>query len=205
MITKKQLAIVLSRLKTFENPKLLLEQYSTDSEIASEILWNAFMSNELEGKKIADLGSGTGILGIGALILGANELYFIDVNSEAMDILKENLQNVKKEFQIKGKSHFLVQDIEDFGEKVDLVIENPPFGTKKEHADKKFIEKAFSISNKVYSFHKASSNSFIEAISRDKCFKIKQVWNFDFPLKASYGFHKKKMQRIAVSCWKLGK
>jgi putative methylase len=205
MITKKQLAIILSRLKTFEKPELMLEQYPTDSEIASEILWTAFMKNEIQDKKIADLGSGTGILGIGALLLGAKEVYFVDVNTEAMGILKENLKNTKKEIELMGKSHFLIQDIENFDEKVDLVIQNPPFGTKNEHIDKKFLEKAFSISSKVYSFHKTSSKKFIEAISCDNGFKILQIWNFDFPIKSIFTFHKKRIQRVSVSCWNLEK
>ena len=203
MITKKQLAIVLSKLKNFEKPKLLLEQYATNSEIASEILWNAYMNNEIQNKTVADLGSGTGILGIGALILGAKEAYFVEINKEALEISKENLKRVKKEIKIKGKSHFFNEDVSKFNKKIDLVIENPPFGTKNEHADKKFLEKAFSISNNIYSFHKTTSKKFIEAISKDYNFKIKNVWNYNFPLKSTYNFHKKRIQRIEVSCWKL--
>lgn len=40
----------------------------------------------------------------------------------------------------------------------DIVITNPPFGTKEAGIDKLFIEKAFeSCSGNVYSFHKAST------------------------------------------------
>ena len=70
-MTKTQLAVELSRLKTFQKPKMYLEQYPTDSEIAADMLWSADMQGDIEGKVIADLGAGTGILGIGALILGA--------------------------------------------------------------------------------------------------------------------------------------
>ena len=76
MRSKKELAILLSKLKTFDTPKTHLEQYSTDSEIAADILWFAYQNKDIEGKKIADFGCGTGILGIGALNLGANKILF---------------------------------------------------------------------------------------------------------------------------------
>jgi len=71
MHTKSSLAIELSNLNVFSKAKVKLEQYPTDSEIAADVLWNAYMKDELKGKTIADLGCGTGILGIGALLLGA--------------------------------------------------------------------------------------------------------------------------------------
>ena len=67
--SKSSLAIILSKLKLFSKPQLNLEQYPTDSEIAAEVLWNAHMNDDLDNKVVADLGCGTGILGIGALLL----------------------------------------------------------------------------------------------------------------------------------------
>ena len=61
MITKSRLAIELSELKVFESAKLKLEQYPTDSEIAADILWNAFMHGDIEGKTIADLAKRLGV------------------------------------------------------------------------------------------------------------------------------------------------
>ena len=47
-LTKKQLAIILSKLKVFESPKVSVEQYNTDSEIAATILWNSGITREFE-------------------------------------------------------------------------------------------------------------------------------------------------------------
>ena len=60
--SKSSLAVALSKLKGFEKPKVKKEQYMTDSEVAADILWNAFMDGYIDDKTIADLGSGTGIL-----------------------------------------------------------------------------------------------------------------------------------------------
>ena len=64
--SKGALAVILSKLKVFTAPKVRVEQYPTDAEIAAEVLWQAHMKGDI-GKVSADLGCGTGILGIGLL------------------------------------------------------------------------------------------------------------------------------------------
>ena len=199
MVSKSSLAIELSKLKVFNQANVSLEQYPTDSEIAATILWQAKMNNDIEDKIIADLGAGTGILGIGALLLGADYVYFVEKDEKAIEILKENLNNLNIEDNFK----IINSEIQEFNKKVDLVIQNPPFGTKEKHADKLFLEKAFEITSKIYSFHKTSTKVFIEKISKDHNFKIKEQINFKFPLKATQKFHKKRIENIDVSCFKL--
>ena len=92
MNSKKQLAVALSRLQSFEKPSFKLEQYPTDSEIAAEVLWFASQYGDLDNKEIADLGCGTGILGIGALMLESKSLNFVDIDERALRKLKQNLQ-----------------------------------------------------------------------------------------------------------------
>ena len=69
--SKKDLEIILSTLKGFERPKPELEQYTTPSSLAAELLWQAYIDGNIEGKIVVDLGCGTGILALGAAILGA--------------------------------------------------------------------------------------------------------------------------------------
>jgi len=201
MRSKSSLAVFLSKLKTFEKPKIQLEQYTTDSEVAAEVLWNALMKGDLEDLTIGDLGAGTGILGIGALALGAKKVYFVEKDETAIKTLKENLD----EYEFKGEWEIISSDIEQFDQEVDVVIQNPPFGTKKEHADKQFLEKAMNLGKVIYSLHKTSTLKFIEAISLDHDFAITEQWDFDYPLKNTQKHHKKKLERIKVSCWRLEK
>lgn len=210
MLTKSSLAIKLSKLKTFEEPSIKAEQYSTDSEIAAELLWFAFMKGDIDNKVIADLGCGTGILGIGCLLLDAKKVYFVDNDNKALEILKSNIKNINNindKNQIDNKNRIIIKnlDIKNFDNKVDTVIQNPPFGTKQEHADKFFLEKAFQVAKIVYSFHKSTSENFINKISKDNNFIITNKFNFSFPLKQTMKYHKKRIQRIEVSCWRLKK
>jgi len=205
LLSRGRLAVELSKLKVFENADINSEQYPTDSEIAADVLWDASYKNDIEGKTIADLGCGTGILGIGALLLGAKLVYFIDKDQSALDIAKENFKGIGADASEESKAVFICKDIKDFSEKADIVLQNPPFGTKTRHADRDFLLKAFDAARIVYSFHKTSTKGFIEKISQDANFKITQVYDFEFPIKMSQLFHKKHIHRIKVSCWRMEK
>ncbi len=204
-LSRSGLAIRLSAIKGFESPKVSIEQYVTDSEIAATILWDAYIKGDIYGKVVVDLGCGTGILGIGAELLGASKVYFIESESSAMSLCKDNEKRFKEEFgssESESSSEFFFGDVADFMKKGDTVVMNPPFGVKSEHSDRKFLEKAFEIASVVYSFHKSETKRFIEGFSKKKNFIIDQVIDFSWPLKASMGFHKKKIERINVSCFR---
>jgi putative methylase len=200
--SKKALAVLLSRLEGFLEPKVKVEQYNTDAEIAAEVLWQAYMRQDI-GKVSVDLGCGTGILGIGLLVLGAEKVYFIDSDEDSLEIAKKNLSKIKSETYVYGEAIFRCQDIGIFNEKADFVIENPPFGVKVRHSDKIFLNKAFEVGDVIYSFHKSESKSFIKSFSEDNGFKVTEVWDFDFPLKATMSFHSRRIKRIEVSCFRL--
>ncbi|MFH1439262.1 MAG: METTL5 family protein [Candidatus Woesearchaeota archaeon] len=208
MASKSSLAIELSKLRVFSAAKVNLEQYPTDSEIAATVLWDAFMHGEIKDKIIADLGCGTGILGIGALLLEAKFVYFVDIDKEALEILKENIARLGIPIR---RYRIVRKDVEEVNKeyhvqiKTDTVIQNPPFGTKDKHIDKLFLEKAFSVGNIIYSFHKITSKKFISELAKDHGFNQELIHKFDFPLKASMKHHKKKTENIEVGCWKLSK
>jgi putative methylase len=203
--SKSKLAVVLSKLKGFDKPKVKEEQYMTDSEIAADILWNAFMDGYIGDKTIADLGSGTGILGIGALLLGAKKVFFVEHDPEVMAVSKENYQNIVEKLGKQGEAVFVPSDVKKFKTKVDVVIENPPFGTKGKHADRDFLVEAMNIAPVIYSIHKKTSKMFLEAFSADNSFYVSKYKDYDMPLKATMAFHKKRIQRIKVGMWKLKK
>ena len=197
--SKARLAVELSKLKVFDDPKLQSEQYPTDSEAAAETLWNAYFNEDIQNKIVADLGCGTGLLGIGALLLGAKKVIFIDSDSQVIETAKENLQ----QFVELGEAEFILEDINEVTGTVDTVIQNPPFGTKTKHADREFLMKAFQIADTIYSFHKSTSENFIKKISEDNGFKVTHHYKFKMPIKAVHFFHTRSIHRIQVSCWRM--
>lgn len=187
-MNKKKLAVQLSKLKQIENPNVSLEQYQTESEIAAEVLWFAYMNQDIENKIIADLGCGNGILGIGALLLGAKRVYFVEIDNNSLLIAKQNISELELQNAV-----LLRSSIEEFNEKVDTIVQNPPFGVQREHADKPFLEKAMQISNTIYSFHKIESKEFIKNLTRDTLFKVIKILKFKFPIKKTLFSHKKRL------------
>lgn len=198
--SKSRLAIILSQLKKFDNPKVINEQYSTESEIAAEVLWYAYMVGDIKDKTIADLGCGTGLLGIACLLLGAKKVYFVDTDAEALQIARRNIEAL----QLKG-AVFIEGDVRKFTQKVDVVVQNPPFGVKLLHADKVFLQKAFEVAEIIYSFHKIETRAFIEHFVKLSHFKPTHFFQFDFSLKATLNFHKKKVHHVMVGCWRIEK
>ena len=161
MFTKKrQLEMVLQDIPSHESPKINLEQYSTPSVIAADVLWNANSIGDIHGMKVVDLGCGTGIFAIGSALLGAEESVGVDIDNAAISIANSQAEKLG----VKSKTNFITSDIKDFHGYADTIIQNPPFGAQKanrKEADRSFIIKALEIAPVVYSFHIGETEEFI--------------------------------------------
>jgi len=195
-MNKSSLAILLSKLAVFSKPKAELEQYPTDSENASFVLWHAYMLHDIENKVIADLGCGTGILGLGALLLGAKKCFFVDKSKEDIEKAKENLAMLEKEtgMKLRKKAVFIASEIETFKEKADTVIQNPPFNN-----DRVFLEKALEISQVSWSMHNISTLDFLKKFL-EKRGKLTNIFKIQIELKKTMLWHTRKNRRIDVVC-----
>lgn len=199
------MAVELTKLATFENPKVKLEQYQTEAEIAAQVIWKAFLNGDIEGKSCIDLGCGTGILGIGALILGARKVTFVDIDLEALKKAEENKIAVEKNLKRKYRAEFVQREIRLYKKRAQVIIQNPPFGTKQPHADKAFLLKAMELAPTIYSIHKIAGERFIATLAEDNGFSIKGIIPIKFPLKPTLTFHRKKTYYTDVGVWMLEK
>jgi putative methylase len=200
--SQQDLELALSKLQDFKEPSFLLEQYSTPAHIAAAWVWDMALRGEVAGRTILDAACGPGILGLGLLLMGANKVYFLDKDTAAINICQENYQALYNTYEI-AKAEFIHEDITLFDQTVDIVVQNPPFGTKNTHIDKTFLEKAFTLSPLIYSMHKFTTIAFVEAITRDHNYLITHVRRFDFPIKARFEFHEKPVKNIDVGLWRI--
>lgn len=90
----KHLESILSNVSGFNNPKWALEQYSTPPALAAKVIFTMHDLEAIEGCSILDLGCGTGMLLIGAMVMGADYGVGIDADGDALFLAKENLQTM---------------------------------------------------------------------------------------------------------------
>ncbi len=210
VFSKASLAVILSRLEVFSSPDWKLEQFPTDSEVAADLLWSMFMDGEISRQRIVDMGCGTGVLGIGALLLGAEHVTFIDIHDESLQILEKNIEWTRTNHDLPTtvwQYKIIHSDVHaldtDTPYHADVVIENPPFGTKqRSHIDRVFLLEAFKIAPRVFSFHKTTSDTFIQKLSDDNGFVAVVYRRYAFPLKKTQHYHKTKNKKIDVTAYR---
>ncbi|GAB6136249.1 METTL5 family protein [Thermococcus prieurii] len=195
---KKHLAMLLSKLEGFPEPKPELEQYRTPGDVAAELLWLAHSAGDIKGKVVADLGTGTGVLAVGAKLLGAERVYAVEVDGRALKVARKNAERAGVEVE------FINADVSEFNEKVDTVIMNPPFGSQRKGADRPFLLKAFEVADRIYSIHlaKPEVRNFIEKFSADNGFTAIRLTTVPFEIPAQFRFHRKRLERIFVDIYR---
>ncbi|MGZ4906064.1 MAG: METTL5 family protein, partial [Halobacteriota archaeon] len=151
---QRQLEIILERLKAFPSPSAVLEQYSTPAPIAAQLLHFAFLRGDIWHKRIVDLGCGTGILAIGAALLGATATG-VDADERALEVAQLNAGAVGANVK------WVKSSVQDFQGAYDTVVMNPPFGAQKRHSDRPFLIKAAKVGKVVYLLHSAIVDDFV--------------------------------------------
>ncbi len=191
---KRDLEILLSKIDKLEKPKVLLEQYQTDPGIAADVLILAY--NDIKGKDVADFGTGNGIFAIGAKLLGAKNVYAIDIDQDAIDIATKNANKFGVEIEFKR------MDVRDFKINVNTVIMNPPFGYQIPFSDSLFIEKAMELSSNIYMLHSKNAREYLIKKAGKK-FSIVYEKDYKLNLPYTFKFHRKEMKSIDVRLYVL--
>lgn len=199
---KEELRKILNDLKILKKQSLELEQHQTNYKIASDALDIINDDINLKGKKVADLGCGSGVFGIGCLMLGADKVFFVDVDNEALSIAMENKNIVEKKLNKKLNAVFLNQEIKDFKTKVDVIVQNPPLLSEKSHLDKLFLLRAMELSNRIYSFHKIESSDFVTSFSKENDFNARLLGTFKVSL-LKKGLFIKGIKHVDTGFWKI--
>jgi putative methylase len=164
------------------------------------------MNSDIEGKTICDLGCGTGILAIGAALLGAKTVKAIDLDPNALHIAGKNaaLLHAEVEFIVADIARAGAGSLVDQVGPCNTVIMNPPFGAQKQkvHADRPFIDCALALAPVTYGIFNTGSTSFVEAYIAGRA-RIAGRISGTFPIKRSFAFHTKDVQEIPVEILRL--
>jgi release factor glutamine methyltransferase len=106
-----------------KNPARVLPIGGPQDAIMNRLLW---LPEQVAGKRVFDPFSGSGVLGLLALRLGAAQVDFLDISPRAQSFQLENAK--RNGFDVK-RYRALLGSIEDFRPDCtyDLVLANPPF------------------------------------------------------------------------------
>lgn len=206
----KHLESTLSQVELFEEPKWGLEQYATPPHLAARVLQCAARYEDLEGCAVADLGCGTGMLLIGAVLMDCEEALSVgvDADDDALAIAQRNVEDMEMDGVSLVKAdvvHGLPFRGGAGGRKgansFDTVLMNPPFGTKNQGVDLCFVKRALAIAPTVYSLHKTSTREFLTGRGAAACgsnVQAEVVATMRFDLPVTYKFHKQKTVDVEV-------
>ena len=191
---QKQLELFLQKIPSPSDPKPHLEQYQTPAALAADMLYTALAHGDIEKKTVIDLGCGTGIFSIGAVILGAKHAIGIDSDSSSINIAKRFTKNNNLSVE------FIHQDVSSVDITGDTVVMNPPFGAQKgnENADRLFLKKAMAIAHVVYSLHLAETLPFLQKLIRSLQVTIEVQNHYDFIIPSMFSFHKDIKRTFSV-------
>ena len=194
---QKALEKILQSVPPHPCPSAALEQYITPAPAAAAALFFAAQYGDLTGRRVADLGCGTGILAIGAKLLGALEVVGIDSDPKSVEVGRQFSASMGLEIRLE------VGDIGSFHGELDTVVMNPPFGAQKKHADRPFLEKAFEVAPVVYSFHMANTEDWVRREASGAGFTITHKNKYVFAIRHLFEFHRKERLDIDVLLFRM--
>jgi putative methylase len=213
IVRRLDLELFLSQIKPHPSPQTCLEQYTVSEAVAAIVLYlAAYANDDVIGKKVLDLGCGTGRLALAAAYLGAKHVVGVDIDKTAIKTALENSARTGE-----TNVQWVVGDIAAITGNFDTVLQNPPFGVQKRAADRRFLEKALKVGNVIYSLHnhpridkqlmkrlksnpgnllQVAPSPFVEKFVKSRHGEVKAVYAipitiprmFDFHTKAKYDF-----------------
>lgn len=195
-IRLRHLEMHLSGVKGFPGPSARDEQYLTPPDLAARLIFHAHSHGDIQGKRVCDLGTGTGILAIAAALLGAAEVIGVERDHTALIVATENAENLGV------TPRFIEGDIcdPDLASTIgpcDTVVMNPPFGAQKRHADRPFIDTALMTAPVVYGIFNAGSREFVSSYIQGRA-EIVEVVGGTLSMRRSFSFHTRDLRDTTV-------
>ncbi|KAF8062679.1 Mettl5 [Scenedesmus sp. PABB004] len=193
----KELHALMQDIAPFDSPKPALEQYPTGPDIASRMLYTIESAyGDIAGRVVADLGTGTGMLAIGAALLGSPAVLGVDVDADALAVAQANADAYDEPLPI----DFVLSEVGALPRAAGrlaphTVVMNPPFGTKAgaKGADVAFLRAAAALRPAaIYSLHKTSTRAHIEKVALRElgCVSAEVIAELRYALPATMRFHK---------------
>ncbi len=208
-LRKRNLEMVLSGLLRHPSPSAGLEQYDLPPGVAAQIIFVAWSNGHVEGRRVCDLGCGTGILTVGAALAGARQVCGVDLDPVALEVAGKNINKAEEAsgLQIGDRIELKEIDVADLDVRTigafDTVIQNPPFGVQSRSSDRVFIRKALELAPIAYSLHKGNREvqifvaGYVESLGGE----VDSRMSVDVRIPHQFPFHKKPARVVAADLY----
>lgn len=194
----------LADVTGFEQPRSELEQYPTPADVAAYLVHLADITGDIEGRTVLDLGTGTGMLALGAATRGPAQVVGLDRDRAPLLTARENEQRIAPETSV----HWVLGD----ATRAPLcpsgpttVLMNPPFGAQRgqTHADRRFLETAAQVADVSYSIHNEGSKEFVESFANDNGGEVTRAIRAELPLDHQFSFHEHERETLQAELFRI--
>jgi len=198
----RRLAMLLSGLEQTQSQSADLEQYSTGGDLAARWLTDISNFGDLEeGYSVADLGAGNGVLGLGAMALGAGRTVLIDADQTACYTAQSNAEKMGFSDSVEVIQATIGTDSIEL-DSHDVVISNPPWGRQSPKADRPFLDAILSTRVSSHLMHSAEA-THIEPLFEEHGWSVERYGEADFSLPAAYSHHSRQRGKTRAAFWRL--
>jgi len=204
MASKRSLATKLGVVAGFEDPRLALEQYPTPPDLAAHVVHLADLHDDVDGRTVLDLGTGTGMLALAAALRGPARVLGVELDRAALTTATANERRVAASAPV----HWIQADATrlplDVPDPVTVVM-NPPFGARdgNRNADRGFLKSASRVATVSYSVHNAGSREFVEAFAADNGGEVTHAFAADFAIDAAFDHHVDESREIDAEVYRI--
>ena len=203
MASKRALERRLADLEGFVDPRVDREQYATPADVAAHLLHRADLEGDLAGRTEIDLGTGTGLLALGAALRDAARVVGLDVDADALATARENERRIDPATPVHWvRAEATRAPLCTAGA---TVVMNPPFGAQRgsRHADRAFLATAARLAAVSYSIHNADSRGFVESFAADRGGRVTHAFRAELALDRQFEFHDAERAEIDAEVFRI--
>jgi len=194
--------MLLSGLEQIQSQSIKLEQYATDGDLAARWLTDISTFGDLhEGCSVADLGAGNGVLGLGAMALGAGRTILVEADQTACKIAQSNAEKMGFADSVEVIQASIGTDSIEL-DSADVVISNPPWGRQSPKADRPFLDAILSARVSSHLMHSGEA-SHVEPVFEEQGWSVERYGEADFALPAAYSHHSRQRGKTRAAFWRL--
>lgn len=199
---KRALERRLADVEGFRDPSAALEQYPTPANLAAHLLHLADLHGNLAARTVADLGTGTGMLALGAATRSPSRVLAIERDQDALAVARENERRVDPAV---GVDWVRGDATRPPLSAVDTVVMNPPFGAQRgrEHADRRFLAATANVATVSYSIHNAGSQAFVESFADDHGATVTHAYAAELDVARQFDFHTSDAETLDVEAFRI--